>query len=136
MSTALLKDRTVLVVEDDEDTRELLRFVLQESGANVLAVGSVDAALGKYRQSPPHAVIADIRLGRSDGYALIKAIRDTDAEYRGFTPVIAVTGFASPDDEERAMASGFNAYITKPFDPAEVVTTLGKLLNSSGDLAA
>jgi len=135
MST-LLKDRTVMVVEDDADTRELLRFVLQESGANVVAVASVDAAFGTYRQNPPHAVIADIRLGRSDGYALIKAIRDTDEEYRGFTPAIAVTGFASPDDEERAMAAGFNAYITKPFDPAQVVTTLGKLLSRSGDLAA
>ncbi|HYR43658.1 MAG TPA: response regulator [Terriglobia bacterium] len=135
MST-LLKDRTVLVVEDDADTRELLRFVLQDNGANVVAVASVDAAFETYRQSPPHAVISDIRLGRSDGYALIKAIRETDVEYRGFTPVIAVTGFASPDDEDRAMAAGFNAYITKPFDPAQVVTALGRLLHRSGDLAA
>ena len=57
-------------------------------------------------------------------------------EYRGFTPAIAVTGFASPDDEDRAMAAGFNAYMTKPFDPEEVVTTLAGLLRSSGDLAA
>jgi len=135
MST-LLKDRTILVVDDDADTRELLRFVLQESGAHVVAAGSVDAAFGTYRQAPPHAVIADIRLGKSDGYALIKAIRETDAEYRGFTPVVAVTGFASTDDEERAMAAGFNAYITKPFDPAQVVTTLAQLLRSSGDMAA
>ncbi|OLE40982.1 MAG: hypothetical protein AUI36_24895 [Cyanobacteria bacterium 13_1_40CM_2_61_4] len=135
MST-LLKDRTILVVEDDADTRDLLRFVLEESGAKVVAVASVDAAFGTYRQSPPHGVIADIRLGRSDGYALIKAIRETDMEYRGFTPAIAVTGFASPDDEDRAMAAGFNAYMTKPFDPEEVVTTLAGLLRSSGDLAA
>jgi len=97
MST-LLKDRTILVVEDDADTRDLLRFVLEESGAKVVAVASVDAAFGTYRQSPPHGVIADIRLGRSDGYALIKAIRETDVEYRGFTPVVAVTGFASVVD--------------------------------------
>ena len=136
MSTLLLKDKTILVVEDDADTRELLRFVLEENGAHVIAVASVDAALGTYRQAPPHAVITDIRLGRSDGYALIKAIRDTDVEYRGFTPVIAVTGFASPDDEDRAMAAGFNAYITKPFDPAQVVSTLAGLLSRSSDLAA
>jgi DNA-binding response OmpR family regulator len=132
----LLKDRTILVVEDDADTRELLRFALEESGANVVAVASVDAAFGTYRQAPPHAVIADIRLGRSDGYALIKAIRETDLEYRGFTPVIAVTGFASPDDEDRAMEAGFSAYITKPFDPAHVVATLAGLLSRSNDLAA
>jgi CheY-like chemotaxis protein len=131
-----LKNKTVLVVEDDGDTRELLRFALEFTGASVVAVPSVEAAFETYRQSPPHAVIADIRLGRSDGYALIKAIRETDAEYRGFTPVIAVTGFASPDDEARAMDAGFSAYVTKPFDPGEVVDTIARLLSRSSDLAA
>jgi CheY-like chemotaxis protein len=131
-----LSNKTILVVEDDADTREVLRFALELVGASVVAVASVDAALETYRQSPPHAVIADIRLGRSDGYALIKAIRETDVEYRGFTPAIAVTGFASSDDEDRAMAAGFSAYLTKPFDPAQVVTMIARLLSRSGDLAA
>jgi CheY-like chemotaxis protein len=130
MST-LLENKTIMVVDDDPDTREILRLALEEAGAKVVVAHSVDAAFKTYRESPPHAVIADIRLGMSDGYALIKAIRETDAEYRGITPVIAVTGFASPEDEARAMAAGFNAYITKPFDSANVITAITKLLSPS-----
>lgn len=131
-----LENKTILVVEDDKDTREMLRSALEEAGATVIEAHSVDAAFETYRQSPPHAVIADIRLGRSDGYALIKAIRETDAEYRGFTPVVAISGFASPDDEGRAMDSGFNAFIAKPFDSAIVITEIVGLLNRPNEAAA
>jgi len=135
MST-LLENKTIMVVEDDADTREILRVALEVAGANVVTAHSVDEAFKTYRQAPPHAVVADIRLGMSDGYALIKTIQETDAEYRGKTPVIAVTGFASPEDEQRAMAAGFNFYITKPFDPADVVAAITKLLNLSDDTVA
>jgi CheY-like chemotaxis protein len=134
--TALLKDKTILIVEDDGDTRDLLRVVLEAAGANVVAAESVETALETYRRAPPHAVVADIRLRSSDGYALIKAIRETDLEYRGFTVAVALTGFASPEDQTRALAAGFNAYIAKPFDPADVVQTLGDLLLGSRDSAA
>jgi CheY-like chemotaxis protein len=132
----LLENKTIMVVEDDADTREILRVALEEAGANVVTAHSVEAAFQTYRQSPPHAVIADIRLGTSDGYELIKTIRETDAEYRGVTPVIAVTGFASPEDKQRAIAAGFNFYVTKPFDPADVVAAITKLLSSCYDKAA
>jgi CheY-like chemotaxis protein len=135
MST-LLVNKTVMVVDDDADTLEILRIALEHAGAKVVTAHSVDEAFETYRQSPPHAVIADIRLGMSDGYALIKTIRETDKEYRGKTPVIAVTGFASPDDERRAMAASFNAYITKPFYPEDVVAAITKLLGASDDKVA
>jgi DNA-binding response OmpR family regulator len=127
--TEPLKDKTVLVVADDADTRDLLRRVLEEAGADVVRADSVESAFETYRQSPPHAVVADIRLGTSDGYALIKAIRETDLEYRGSTVVLALTGSASPEEQKRALAAGFNAYIAKPFDPAEVVERLRELLS-------
>ena len=125
----LLKDKTILVVDDDADIRNLLRIVLENAGADVVSAESVETALKNYRQSPPHAVVADIRLGKSDGYVLLKTIRETDIEYRGVTAVVAVTGHASPEDEERALAAGFDAYITKPFEPAEIVNRLGDLLS-------
>jgi CheY-like chemotaxis protein len=134
--TASLKDKSILIVDDDPDTRELLRAVLEDVGARVVTAGSVAAAFETYRQSPPHGVIADIHLGSSDGYALLKTIRETDVEYRGCTPVVAVTGFASPEDKKRALAAGFNAYIAKPFEPAEVVQMLSLLLLRPGELAA
>lgn len=131
-----LSHKKILVVDDDADTRELLRFALEECGADVVMAQSVDTALKNYREAPPHAVVADIRLGSSDGYALIQVIRENDVEYRGFTPAIAVTGFASREDEERAMEAGFNAYLAKPFDPMHLVTTIAKLLSGSGHQAA
>ena len=132
----LLENKTILVVDDDADTCELLRSELEESGASAVVAQSVDAALEVFHRSPPHAIVADIRLGVSDGYVLIKAIRELNVEYKGFTPVIAITGFASPEDEEKAMAASFNAYFPKPFDPAAVVNTIARLLHSSTDQAA
>lgn len=134
MST--LENTSILVVDDDADTCEVLRSVLEESGASVVVADSVETALEAFRQTPPHAVVADIRLGTSDGYALIKAIQELNLEYKGFTPVIAITGFASPEDEERAMAAGFKAYLRKPFDPADIVNVIAKVLPGSVHPAA
>ena len=122
--TEPLKGKTVLVVADDENMRDLLRRVLDEAGANVVTADSAESALETYRQSPPHAVVADIGLCASDGFALIKAIRETDLEYRGSTVVLALTDSASPEEQKRAFAAGFDAYIAKPFDPAEVIERL------------
>ena len=135
MSTSL-KNTTILVVDDDADICELLRSVLEDAGASVVVAQSARAALDVFRQSPPHAVVADIRLGSSDGYALVETIREFNLEYKGFTPVVAVTGFASRADEERAKTAGFNAYITKPFDPADVVSAIARLLPGQADPAA
>jgi CheY-like chemotaxis protein len=73
-------------------------------------------------------VVSDMRLGSSDGYAFIAAIREYNKEYRGFTPAIALTGFRYPGDEDRAIRAGFNAYIHKPFNPEDLVLTIVRLL--------
>jgi CheY-like chemotaxis protein len=131
-----LKNTTVLVVDDDADTCELLRTVLEQSGATVMVANSVDGAINAHRVSPAHVLISDIRLGSSDGYALIQAIREYNKEYRGFTPAVALTGYTSPDEKQRAMASGFNAYITKPFDPMAITDTIASLMQQCTDPAA
>ena len=132
----LLKNTTILIIEDDADTCELLRTLLDEYGADVMIANSVDAALALCRRTPPHLVVSDIRLGSSDGFALIEAIRQYNREYRGYTPAIALTGFVAPGDEEREMAAGFNAYIHKPFEPMDLVNTISSLLQSAPGLAA
>src|SRR5215470_11293036 len=121
MSTSLTNTR-VLIVDDNSETCDLLRTVLEQSGASVVVARSVDRAVHTFRRCPPHVVIVDIRLGDSDGYAFLEAIRKCNTEYKGFTPVIALTGYASPEDEERAIAAGFYAYLRKPFIPQEVVS--------------
>jgi CheY-like chemotaxis protein len=132
----LLANTTILVVDDDQDTCELLRATLEESGANVVAVNSEEAALAAYRLHPPDIILSDMRLGSSDGYALIAAIREYNREYRGFTPAIALTGFQYPGDEERALAAGFDAYIHKPFNPQYVIGTITRLLQEQRQRAA
>ena len=132
----LLRNISVLIVDDNEDNRELLRTVLEETGASVMVAPSVDLAVQKFRWHPAHVVVTDIRLGESDGYALLEAVRKCNAEYRGFTPVIAVTGYASREDEEKAAAAGFYAYLRKPFNPQDVVTAVTRALWSATRIAA
>ena len=135
MSLAL-KNLKVLVVVDDADDCEQLCSLLKKSGASVMVARSVEDALKLQRQSPSHVVVADIHLGGSDGYALIKSIRKYNSEYRGFTPAIAIAGFASHAEKECAMLAGFNAYVPKSIEPVCVVSTIARLLRDSTDLAA
>ena len=132
----LLKGMTILVVDDDGDTCELLRILLEDSGASVMIANSVEVALALCRRTPPHLIVSDIRLGNSDGFALIETIREYNREYRGFTPAIALSGLVAPGDEERARAAGFNNYIHKPFDATDFINTVVSLLRGPAGLAA
>jgi CheY-like chemotaxis protein len=126
----------ILVVDDDCDTRNLLREILEQSGGSVTTAASVDEAIRAFRRSPAHVVVTDIRVGTSDGYSLIQAIRKLNAEYKGHTPVIAVTGYASPEDEDRARVAGFNAYLRKPLSGLEIVQAIRESLTMPPYLVA
>ena len=132
----LLKNTRILIVDDNADSSELLRVTLERAGAAVSVAQSVDDAIKAFRRRPAHVVVTDIRLGRSDGYELLRSIRKCNSEYRGFTPVIALTGYASTEDEKRAKGVGFYAYLRKPCDPQQIVRTISKALWSTIDLAA
>lgn len=123
-----LQNMNVLVVDDDADICDLLRTALEFAGAEVVAVQSVDNAVTAFRHSPPHVIVSDIRLRSSDGFELIKTVREHNKEYRGYTPAIALSGFSAPGDEERALAAGFNVYLVKPVDPAAVIDAAARLL--------
>lgn len=135
MSLAL-KNLTILVVDDEADDCEDLRSLLEKSGASVMVARSVEDALELQRKYPPHVLIADVHLGSSDGYALIKAIKEDKSEYRGFTPAIAITSFASHADKERVLLAGFNAYVPKSIEPECIVDAITRLLRDSTALAA
>jgi two-component system CheB/CheR fusion protein len=107
-----LQNTEIPIVDDNPDTCDLLRVVLEECGASVVVAKSVDSAVQAFRRRPAHAVITDIRFQDSDGYELLEAIQKCNADYKGFTPVVALTGYASPKDEARAMAAGFDAYFS------------------------
>ena len=118
----LLKDIKLLVVEDESDTRELLRFLLQQHGARVTAADNVAGAIAIFDEHRPDVIVADIGMPGNDRFALIAHVRSKDS-----TPVVAVTAYSNPEARERGLAAGFNAYLGKPFDPEELVRTVREL---------
>jgi CheY-like chemotaxis protein len=104
----------VLVVEDDADSRAALELALQDSGARVRSAESVPQALAKYQIKAPDVLISDIGMPGQDGYSLIRAIREQEEGRSRRTLAIAITGFATPQDRETALRSGFDEHVAKP----------------------
>jgi CheY-like chemotaxis protein len=119
-----LSGRQILVVEDDSDTREMLKFVLEQNGAAVFAADAVKTALQQLEKTWPDAVVADIGLPENNGYALITKIRELERDKQLRTKCVAVTAYATPTDRDIALGCGFDDYIAKPFSPRELIETL------------
>ena len=117
----------VLVVEDEPDVRELLRWLLESNQAVVCTASSVDEALVLLAKERPDIVISDIGMPNRDGFSLIRAIRGLDARDGGQTPAVALTAFAHPEDRTRALLAGYQFHIPKPIDPAELLAALATL---------
>ena len=122
-----LAGRQILVVEDDSDTREMLRFVLEQNGAAVVTTDSVPPAVELVQKVHPDAVVADIGLPEFNGYALIARIRQLDTKELANTKCVAVTAYATPADRDITLKAGYDAYISKPFEPDELVQTVARL---------
>jgi len=128
----VLNDLQVLVVEDNTDTRELIAFILEQSGAQVMAVSSVSEALDILAQFRPHILLSDIGMPDEDGYSLIHKIRAQETGQKSNIPAIALTAFARDEDRELILQAGFQAHISKPVEPAELVTLVTNLAKPSG----
>jgi PAS domain S-box-containing protein len=112
---------SILVVDDDHETRDSLALLLATRGAVVRHAGSVSEALDACAQQPPDVVISDISMPDQDGYALIDALRRLE----GQGPIaVALTGFASDADRSRTAEAGFHAHISKPVDLDALVGTI------------
>jgi CheY-like chemotaxis protein len=111
-----LIDVTVLAIDDQADTRDLLTRLLQASGALVLAAGSAAEGLSLLSRARPAVVICDIGMPGSDGYNFIRRVRDLPAERGGRTPAIALTALARAEDRERALAAGYDLHLPKPVE--------------------
>ena len=116
----------VLVVEDEKDTKDLLTFLLESRGATTLSADNVSDALQIFTKEQPRIVVTDIGLPEYNGYALIAAVRHAKSELRR-TPVIALTAYSTPADRDTALISGFDEYLSKPFEPEELIRTIKRL---------
>jgi len=105
----------ILVVEDQEDLREIARFALEGAGYEVVEAASGVEGIAKAERERPDLVLMDIQLPVLDGYECTRRIKALPGMAR--TAVIAVSSFAMKGDEERARAAGCDAYVTKPYSP-------------------
>ncbi len=117
----------ILVVDDDADGRILTSLVLTQAGASVKAVGSVREALRLLEGEGPDVLVSDIGLSDEDGFALIRQIRQYEADRGGFLPAVALTGFARAEDRARSIAAGFQAHVQKPVDPVDLVKAIATI---------
>ena len=118
---ASLAGVSVLIVDDEEDAREVLTLILQDQGAEVRAVASAAAALDTIRERVPDVLVSDIGMPGEDGHVLLRKLRALSAEQGGQVPAVALTAYATPADTARALAAGFNRHVRKPITSAEII---------------
>jgi len=120
---------SVLVVEDEDDTRELIARALAHAGASVAAAGSAAEALSLFHRERPDVLVCDIGMPGEDGLSLIRKLRAGDAGGDGGAalPAAALTAYAGPADRARILAAGFQRHLAKPVDFAELRRTVAEL---------
>jgi PAS domain S-box-containing protein len=124
----------VLVVDDEADTRELLRVGIGQCGAKVATAGSVREALEAIAEERPDLLISDIGMPGEDGYELIRKVRGLPAAGGGKIPAIALTAYARTEDRLRALRAGYQWHIAKPVELAELVAVMASLLQRDGNV--
>lgn len=118
----------ILVVDDDNNTREFIAFLLELHGANVIAVATADDAISTLVQFKPDLLLSDIGMPNMDGYMLMQQVRALPNEQGGQVPAIALTAYASEIDYQQAMAVGFQKHIVKPVEPETLVAAIAELV--------
>jgi len=118
----------VLLVEDDDDSRKLLGTMLKRYGARVTSTKSAAEALAAFEGELPDVLISDIGMPDQDGYELMRKLRALPPERGGKTPAIALTGYASRKDRDRAINSGYQQHMAKPIEQADMIKAIAALV--------
>ena len=117
----------VLVVDDDDDTRQLIATILEDCGCLVLTARGVQDALCKFAELPPDVLLSDIAMPGEDGYDLIRHIRLLPHDRGGDVPAAALTAYARTEDRHRMLDAGYSIHLPKPVEPAELVAVVSTL---------
>jgi PAS domain S-box-containing protein len=129
----LLAGARLLVVEDDPDARTMLQIILSDRGAAVRSAASCDEALALLADMQPDLLVSDIGMPGKDGYDLIRELRRREAAASTpRLPAIALTSFTRTQDQEQALAAGFDAHCAKPLRPLKLVRQIETLLEQRG----
>jgi CheY-like chemotaxis protein len=119
----------VLVVDDVVDVTDMIALFLKHAGYEVTTANSASAALGLAADQRFDLVISDIGMPEMNGYELAESLR-SQSDYRQ-TPLIAVTGYTEYDDRGRSLRAGFDAHLTKPINPSQLLDLIRQLLRAS-----
>jgi PAS domain S-box-containing protein len=127
LSPTALHGVSVLIVEDDDVSRQLLIAALEAHGAHVIAVGSAGDALRALTTGRVNAVISDIAMPDEDGYVFIRKIRGHAVPAIRTVPAIALTSLAREEERQQALDAGFDAHVAKPIEVQGLIGLLGNL---------
>ena len=119
--------KRILVVEDQEDLRGVLRTLLTGSGYEMLEAADGQAGVEKATAERPDLILMDIQMPLLDGYEATRQIK-ADAELAA-TPIIAISSFAMKGDEEKARSAGCDHYVTKPYSPMQLLRVIRGFLD-------
>jgi CheY-like chemotaxis protein len=117
----------VLVVDDNEDTREILQSFFTHLGAVVTIATNGSEGLAALKELRAHVIVSDLSMPGIDGYEFMRCVRALPGEAQHPTPAIAITGFVQREDRERALRSGYQSFIAKPADPLFVAQEVARL---------
>lgn len=117
--------RRALVVDDVADVTEMLAVLLTHAGYEVKTAGSAAAAIDTARQDQFDVIISDIGMPQMNGYELARELRGLPG-YEAI-PMVALTGYSKFDDRQRSLDAGFNAHLTKPIEPRELLDLIEQL---------
>ena len=123
--------KKILVADDNRVSRELIREVLENSSQKVLEAENGEEAIEMIASEKPDVVLLDIQMPIFDGYEVLRRIRNNPRFCD--IPFVALTAYAMKEDRERALASGFNAYFTKPIDASSLRIRIKQMLHAGSD---
>ena len=127
--------RRILLIEDNEQNRYMITFLLEKHGYEVIEAADGPVGIDLARQIDPSLILLDIQLPGMDGYAVARELNGDPAT--AHIPIVAVSSYAMLGDYERGLGAGCSGYIDKPIDPETFVTEIAKYLASEeGDREA
>ncbi|WP_224244205.1 hybrid sensor histidine kinase/response regulator [Hyalangium gracile] len=127
-----LEGLRVLVVDDEADTRELLRTMISGCKARVRTAASVAEGLRALQEEMPDVLVSDIGMPEEDGYSFIRKVRALAPAGAGQLPAVALTAYARVEDRTRALLAGFQSHVPKPVEPLELLAVLASLAGRVG----
>ncbi|MEG4841355.1 response regulator [Microcoleus sp. B9-D4] len=128
-----LTNLQLLVVDDDDDTREFLIALLEDEGAMVRSAASVAGALAALESYWPDLLLSDIGMPEADGYELIARVREMEVLRGGKMPAIALTAYAREEERQQALEAGFQMHLSKPVDINKLIAAIANLTGILGN---